>query len=224
VLAIGRSGRGQSRRSRQDGWDTFKAGYASTNSTGSRLTSGLGSNRYDFYRVGLNEFAAHPLLGIGADNFQQTYLAHGRSEETPHYPHSVELRTLVETGLVGRCWLWWAWEPHCSRVPGASGRLRSGSAPIPWRETWRRRRLRGSPTGSSHGSFDWFWEFAGGRPAFALLGLACGLAPRPERIPDPPLGTGGSEARTPPSDPPRATVSRRFAGAALPASPRSAFS
>jgi tetratricopeptide (TPR) repeat protein len=30
-----------------------------------------------------------------------------------------------------------------------------------------------------HGSFDWFWEFAGlGAPAFALLGLACALAPR----------------------------------------------
>src|SRR5208282_6780207 len=83
------------------GWDTFKSGYAATNSSGSRLTSGLGSNRYDFYRVALDEFAAHPLLGIGADNFQQQYLAHGRSRETPHYPHSVELRTLTETGLVG---------------------------------------------------------------------------------------------------------------------------
>ena len=30
-----------------------------------------------------------------------------------------------------------------------------------------------------HGSFDWFWEFAGlGAPAFAMLGLACALAPR----------------------------------------------
>src|SRR5207244_11855303 len=29
-----------------------------------------------------------------------------------------------------------------------------------------------------HGSFDWFFEFAGlGAPAFALLGLACALAP-----------------------------------------------
>ena len=29
-----------------------------------------------------------------------------------------------------------------------------------------------------HGSFDWFWEFAGlGAPAFALLGIACALAP-----------------------------------------------
>jgi len=30
-----------------------------------------------------------------------------------------------------------------------------------------------------HGSFDWFWEFAGlGAPAFAMLGLACALSPR----------------------------------------------
>src|SRR5271165_4495398 len=83
-------------------WDTFKSGsgYAA-NGAGNRLTSGFGSNRYDFYRVALDEFRAHPLIGIGADNFQQQYLQHGRSDETPRYPHSVELRTLTETGLVG---------------------------------------------------------------------------------------------------------------------------
>ncbi|HYM54287.1 MAG TPA: hypothetical protein VES97_02910, partial [Solirubrobacteraceae bacterium] len=33
-----------------------------------------------------------------------------------------------------------------------------------------------------HGSVDWLWEFAGlGAPAFAMLGLACALAPGPER-------------------------------------------
>ena len=33
-----------------------------------------------------------------------------------------------------------------------------------------------------HGSVDWFWEFAGlGAPAFAMLGLACGLAPAGRR-------------------------------------------
>ena len=62
-------------------WDTFKSGsgYAA-NGSGNRLISGLGSNRYDFYRVALDEFLAHPLVGIGADNFQQQYLVHGRSE------------------------------------------------------------------------------------------------------------------------------------------------
>lgn len=85
----------------EHGWHTFKGGYAANRSGGSRLTSGLGSNRYDFYRVAIDEFTAHPLAGIGVDNFQQQYLVHGRSGETPHYPHSVELRTLTETGLLG---------------------------------------------------------------------------------------------------------------------------
>src|SRR5256714_1182612 len=84
------------------GWETFKSvrGYGA-NGAGGRLTSGLGSNRYDFYRVALNEFAAHPVAGIGADNFQQQYLRHGRSVETPRYPHSVDLRTLAHTGVIG---------------------------------------------------------------------------------------------------------------------------
>ncbi|HEX3452407.1 MAG TPA: O-antigen ligase family protein, partial [Solirubrobacteraceae bacterium] len=85
----------------EKGWQSFKGGYSSQSTSASRLASGLGSNRYDFYRVALDEFLHHPLVGIGADNFEQQYLVHGRSDETPHYPHSVELRTLVQTGLVG---------------------------------------------------------------------------------------------------------------------------
>jgi tetratricopeptide (TPR) repeat protein len=160
-------------------WETFKSGrgYAA-NSAGSRLTSGLGSNRYDFYRVSLDEFADHPLVGIGADNFQQQYLLHRRSDETPRYPHSVELRTLVQTGLVGAL---------LALVGLGAALLAAGRA------------LRGRPPGDPdslgsfvvaaalggfaywavHGSVDWFWEFAGlGAPAFAMLGLACALAPR----------------------------------------------
>ncbi len=48
--------------------------------SGNRLVSGLGSNRYDFYRVALDEFLAHPLVGIGADNFQQQYLHTGAAK------------------------------------------------------------------------------------------------------------------------------------------------
>lgn len=159
-------------------WDTFKspAGYAA-NSSGSRLTGGLGSQRYDFYRVALDEFVAHPLLGIGADNFQQQYLARGHTEETPHYPHSVELRTLAETGLLGTIFALlgllaalWAGLRACRsalarRVDplGAYVAAAALSAFAYW---------------LVHGSFDWFFEFAGlGAPAFALLGLGCGLMP-----------------------------------------------
>jgi O-antigen ligase len=161
----------------EHGWKTFKGGYGADSATGSRLVSGLGSNRYDFYRVALDEFAAHPLVGIGVDNYQLQYLAHGRSDETPRYPHSVELRTLTETGVIGAL----------LALAGLGAALLAGM-----------RACRGSPgrdvdplacdvaaaalAGFAywlvHGSFDWFWEFAGlGAPAFAMLGIACALAP-----------------------------------------------
>jgi tetratricopeptide (TPR) repeat protein len=162
----------------EHGWQTFKGGYAANRSGGSRLTGGLGSNRYDFYRVALDEFSAHPLVGIGVDNFQQQYLVHGRSGETPHYPHSVELRTLSQTGVIGLV----------LAVLGLGAALLASS-----RAWLRATARRADPLGAwvamaalsgfaywlVHGSVDWFWEFAGlGAPAFALLGLSCSLAPR----------------------------------------------
>jgi tetratricopeptide (TPR) repeat protein len=158
----------------EHGWDTFKSGsgYAA-NGSGNRLTSGLGSGRYDFYRVALNEFAAHPLGGIGADNFQQQYLAHGRSDETPRYPHSVELRTLTQTGLIGTLL---ALIGLGAALLAAARALRS---PDPLIRSVTAAAVGGFAYWMVHGSFDWFWEFAGlGAPAFALLGLACALAPR----------------------------------------------
>ncbi len=157
-------------------WDTFKSprGYAANSTNGSRLTGGLGSSRYDFYRVALDEFAAHPVGGVGADNFAEQYLAHGRGDETPHYPHSVELRTLLETGLVGAL----------LAVVGLSAALVACRRavvrnPDPLARAVAAAAVAGFAYWVVHGSFDWFWEFAGlGAPAFALLGLACALAPR----------------------------------------------
>ncbi|MDQ6750406.1 MAG: O-antigen ligase family protein [Actinomycetota bacterium] len=153
-------------------WKSFKAGYPATKPGQSRLTQGLGSNRYDFYRVAYDSFSRHPLVGIGADNFGQEYLQRGRSDETPRYPHSLELRTLAQTGVVGALLLvgWLA-----AALLGALRAVRRGS-------------LGGAVAAGAtvtflywlvHGSFDWFWEIAGlGAPAVAMLGLACALAPR----------------------------------------------
>jgi hypothetical protein len=156
------------------GWDTFtsKKGYAA-NGSGNRLTSGLGSTRYDFYRVALDEFVAHPLVGIGADNFAEPYLKHRRSEQTPHYPHSVELRTLVQTGVIGAL----------LALVGLGAALVAAVRGLRQPDLLARAVVAAALAGFAywmvHGSFDWFWEFAGlGAPAFALLGLACGLAPR----------------------------------------------
>jgi hypothetical protein len=155
-----------------DAWDSFKGGYAESDG-GTRLLSGLGSNRYDFYRVGLDRFLAHPVAGIGADNFQQDYLARARSGEQPRYPHSVELRTLSQTGIVGAALL----------VLGLGAAGWAAALAI------RRRAGLGAATAAAgltcfvswfvHGSVDWFWEFAGlGTLAFAALGVAAGLVPR----------------------------------------------
>ncbi len=188
LLAGGLAAAGDPVARARHAWDTFKSprGYAA-DTTGSRLTSGLGSSRYDFYRVALDEFAAHPLLGIGADNFAEPYLAHGRSTETPRYPHSVEMRTLAQTGLVGALLavvglgaaLLAAWRA-LARHPDPLARAVAAAA------------VAGFAYWVVHGSFDWFWEFAGlGAPAFALLGLACALAPRGPAVEDAAL-TGGS--------------------------------
>ncbi len=175
-------------------WESFEGGYSSTPTSGSRLLSGLGSNRYDFYRVALDEFEAHPVVGIGVDNFQEQYLRRGRSDETPRYPHSVELRTLTETGLLGAL----------LAVVGLGAALAAGwramrRADDPLAATVAASALAGFAYWAVHGSFDWFWEFAGlGAPAFALLGIACSLAPAPGSdalsISEPDAGTGDDGA------------------------------
>jgi O-antigen ligase len=165
------------------GWESFEGGYSTNATGGSRLLSGLGSNRYDFYRVALDEFAAHPILGIGADNFQQQYLRLGHSEETPRYPHSVELRTLAQAGLLGAL----------LAAVGLGAALLAG-----WRAIRRDDDALAATAAAAlggfvywlvHGSFDWLFEFAGlGAPAFALLGIACALAPARGPAPAPAHG------------------------------------
>ena len=115
--------------------------------------------------MALDEFVAHPLVGIGADNFQEQYLVHGRSEETPKYPHSVELRTLTETGLIGAL----------LAVVGLGAALVAGRQALRGSDRLGRAVAAAALAGFAywvvHGSFDWFWEFAGlGAPAFAMLG------------------------------------------------------
>jgi O-antigen ligase len=171
-LAVGLVAFGNPLTRLEKGWDTFKGGYAADSTSGSRLVSGLGSNRYDFYRVALDEFLHHPVAGIGAENFEEQYLAHRRSEETPHYPHSVELRTLAETGLVGAL----------LALVGLGAALFASARALRRRDPLVRTVAGAALAGFAywlvHGSFDWFWEFAGlGAPAFAMLGIACALAP-----------------------------------------------
>ena len=46
-------------------------------------------------------FADRPVGGYGADNFQREYFLRGNGDQQPRYPHSLEVRVLAQTGLVG---------------------------------------------------------------------------------------------------------------------------
>ena len=72
----------------------------SPGSGGSRLVSGAG-NRYDYWRVALIEFRSAPVGGVGAGNYDTGYYLRRRTTEAITQPHSLELQTLAELGVVG---------------------------------------------------------------------------------------------------------------------------
>ena len=159
----------------RDSWREFKTGDLPQ--TGEpRFTSSLGSGRYDIWRVAWQRFREEPLTGIGADNFQQDYLQRARTLERPRYPHSLELRILSQTGLVGGLLLLLAFA--ATGVAAARARLRGP----PLTRVAVGGALAVTVYWLVHGSVDWFWEVpALGGAAFAFLGLAAGSAPRAER-------------------------------------------
>jgi O-antigen ligase/polysaccharide polymerase Wzy-like membrane protein len=158
-----------------DAWRHFKAGYPEQ-TTSSHFSLGLGSNRYDFWRVAMQEFRDHPVRGVGVDNFAEDYLVERRSSEEPLYPHSLELRVLGQTGVVGAilfCAFVVAAGLAVLRGAGALSDLSSGAA---------RAGVAAAVYFAIHASGDWFWEFPGlTAPALAWLGL--GAARKPAAIP-----------------------------------------
>jgi O-antigen ligase len=162
-------------------WNTFASqkGYQANETGQSRLIAGLGSGRSDFYRVAWHEFLGHPLLGIGVDNFSVQYLRSGHTGETPRYPHSVEIRTIAETGLIGTLIV------IVGLAASAVALRRALKLPDALARTVAAAAVGGFLYWAVHGSFDWFFEYAGlGAAAFMLLGLACSLLPEREGVAD----------------------------------------
>ena len=157
----------------RDAWREFKTQPTPEEAGTSRLGRSLGSNRYDFWRVSWDRFGERPLAGIGADNFQQDYLARRTSVETPRYPHSLPLRVLLSTGLVGALLLGGAGLAALVAALAAIRRRVGVGAAAAAAGT------AGAAYWVIHGAVDWFWEFPGlAAPALAMLGLAAGMRPR----------------------------------------------
>lgn len=149
-------------------WNGFS--HESTAGPGSHFIT-VGSGRYDFWRVALDAVAAHPLGGLGQDNFADYYMTRRRTDETPRWTHSIEMRLLAHTGIVGFALF--------------AAFLAAGIAAV------LRVRRRGTAAAQAvaaaallplvvwliHGSVDWLWEFpALSGPALGFLGAGAALA------------------------------------------------
>jgi hypothetical protein len=155
-----------------DRWHDFKSGKFEYQTGGSsRLGGGLGSNRYDFWRVSADEFVDHPIAGDGSENFAEYYVQHRHSGEEPAFPHNLTLQILAGTGLVGGLLFGgflvaaligvgrvrWGVEDPLAR--GMAGIL--AVVFVYW---------------FVHSIGDWFWAFAGlSAPVFAWLGMGMRL-------------------------------------------------
>jgi hypothetical protein len=139
-------------------------------STSSSRFDVVGSGRYDFWRVALKAFLAHPIGGLGQDNFADYYVKHRRTIEEPAWTHSLEMRLLAHTGIVG--FLLFAGFLCAAVVAalrrgsslGAKGRWVAGCALLPL-TVW-----------VIHGSIDWFWEVpALSGPALGFLAIGAAI-------------------------------------------------
>lgn len=140
-----------------EAWADFKANR--TEDAGQGRFGAFGSSRYDFWRVSINEWREHPIAGLGQDNFDEAYLESRRNlTEEPRWTHSLPLRLLVHTGLVG----FLLFLGFAALAVMAVARASRGGRWLP------ATLLTPALAWLLHGSVDWLWEY----PALSALALA----------------------------------------------------
>ncbi|HWY89569.1 MAG TPA: O-antigen ligase family protein [Solirubrobacteraceae bacterium] len=139
----------------------------------SRLLSGEG-NRYDYWRIAWRIWRAHPLLGVGAGNYSRFYYQQRATTEDIEQPHSIELQTLSELGIVGALLL-------ASFVVGIAWgalRMRIPAARSPLARALMVGALGAMSTWLVQTSVDWM-HLLPGLTAVALVGAAVLVRPQP---------------------------------------------
>jgi hypothetical protein len=158
----------------------------------SRFGFNLESDRYDLWRVALDDAGEDPLLGDGGGGYQYTYLEKRDVRlQTARDAHSVELEVLSELGVPGLLLLLaalggaalGAFKARRLRTPADAeepSRLDPGAAVL------AATALTCGAYWLAHSSIDWFWPYTAiTAPVLALLGSACGAAMRTPRPPGP---------------------------------------
>ncbi len=153
-------------------WRGFARPEANSSGSGSHFAA-VGASRLDIWRVSLDAFRAHPLGGLGQDNFANYYVKHRHENEDPQWTHSLEMRLLAHTGLVGFS----LFAGFLIAAFVAARQVRRGADP---EARWiRAAALLPVVIWLLAGSLDWFWEMpALSGPVLGFLGLAAGLRER----------------------------------------------
>jgi hypothetical protein len=140
----------------------------------SRFGFNAGSERYDLWRVALDEFSEDPVLGAGGGGFHYEYLKERTvAARQARDAHSVELETMSEFGIPGiglllialvACFV----GAHGARAAGGPA---AGLAAIA---------MSGGAYWLVHSSIDWFWPYpAVTAPLLGVLGAASAATLRP---------------------------------------------
>lgn len=86
----------------QQKWEAFKTNDETGQDQGGRYLSASGSGRYTYLQVAWKDFATHPVLGVGAQNYEATYYRLRDRDSGPvRQPHMLALEVLAERGIVG---------------------------------------------------------------------------------------------------------------------------
>lgn len=154
-------------------WGKFKADEYVSDAGTIHLTSGFGgAGRYALWTVAYRVFERHPIVGVGVDNFGVDWLRERPNTQDNIYPHSIELRTLQQTGLVGAALL------SVFLVAALLSALRGIRQRPPLARGVSISALLVLAYWGVHGSVDWLWEIpALSAAAFGSLGLAAALSP-----------------------------------------------
>lgn len=116
-----------------------------------RLVS-VQSNRYAYWEVAVNVFAAHPLQGVGSGGFAVEWLQRRDIEEGVKDAHSLYLETAAELGIVGLL----ALAAFLGGIVGAARRRGADPAIVAALVVF-----------ALHAGLDWDWEL----PALSLTAL-----------------------------------------------------
>lgn len=148
-----------------DKWDEFTEVEAST-ASGTRLGTVSGP-RYDIWRVAVDQFGEAPLVGAGEGSFRFAYYRERQTDRNLADAHSLPLRLLAETGLIGAglfaLWLIALAVAIAKRARLAGPRERAAVAGL----------AAAGTVVVAQSSVDWLWLI----PAlFGLAVLALGLA------------------------------------------------